>query len=98
MNGEDSDLTMQIGRLGYRVVVDPRIRSYEDVPRGIGEFVEQRTRRAKTSFHVYAEASPAAKRLRRAARVVLDRRAVLSPWFSHAGEASWSRSSCSNSC
>ncbi|MGI8449378.1 MAG: hypothetical protein ACR2MP_19810, partial [Streptosporangiaceae bacterium] len=33
MNGEDADLTMQIGRLGYRVVVDPRIRSYEDVPR-----------------------------------------------------------------
>ena len=30
MNGEDSDLTMQIGGLGYRVVVDPRIRSYED--------------------------------------------------------------------
>ena len=33
MNGEDCDLTMQIGRLGYRVVVDPRIISHEDVPR-----------------------------------------------------------------
>jgi cellulose synthase/poly-beta-1,6-N-acetylglucosamine synthase-like glycosyltransferase len=44
MNGEDSDLTMQIGRLGYRVVADPRIRTYEDVPGSIGEFVEQRTR------------------------------------------------------
>ena len=52
MNGEDTDLTMQIGRLGYRVVVDPRISSYEDVPRSPGEFVEQRTRwarRASTS-------------------------------------------------
>ncbi|MGH3195085.1 MAG: glycosyltransferase [Streptosporangiaceae bacterium] len=58
MNGEDSDLTMQIGRLGYRVVVDPRIRSYEDVPRGIGEFVEQRTRWARASFHVYARHVP----------------------------------------
>ncbi len=58
MNGEDSDLTMQIGRLGYRVVVDPRIRSYEDVPRSVGEFVEQRTRWARAGFHVYARHVP----------------------------------------
>ena len=58
MNGEDADLTMQIGRLGYRVVVDPRIRSYEDVPRTIGEFVEQRTRWARAGFHVYARHVP----------------------------------------
>jgi cellulose synthase/poly-beta-1,6-N-acetylglucosamine synthase-like glycosyltransferase len=58
MNGEDSDLTMQIGRLGYRVVVDPRIRSYEDVPRTLGEFVEQRTRWARGGFHVYARHVP----------------------------------------
>jgi cellulose synthase/poly-beta-1,6-N-acetylglucosamine synthase-like glycosyltransferase len=58
MNGEDSDLTLQIGRLGYRVVVDPRIRSYEDVPRTLGEFVEQRTRWARGGFHVYARHVP----------------------------------------
>ncbi len=58
MNGEDADLTMQIGRLGYRVVVDPRIRSYEDVPRSAGEFVEQRTRWARAGFHVYARHCP----------------------------------------
>jgi cellulose synthase/poly-beta-1,6-N-acetylglucosamine synthase-like glycosyltransferase len=58
MNGEDTDLTMHIGRLGYRVVVDPRIRSYEDVPRGPGEFVEQRTRWARAGFHVYARHVP----------------------------------------
>jgi cellulose synthase/poly-beta-1,6-N-acetylglucosamine synthase-like glycosyltransferase len=58
MNGEDSDVTMQIGRLGYRVVLDPRIRSYEDVPRSIGEFVEQRTRWSRASFHVYARHVP----------------------------------------
>ena len=58
MNGEDSDLTMQIGRLGYRVVIDPRIRSFEDVPRTIGEFVEQRTRWTRASFHVYARHVP----------------------------------------
>ncbi|MGH3422563.1 MAG: glycosyltransferase, partial [Streptosporangiaceae bacterium] len=58
MNGEDADLTMHIGRLGYRVVVDPRIRSYEDVPRTPGEFVEQRTRWARAGFHVYARHVP----------------------------------------
>jgi cellulose synthase/poly-beta-1,6-N-acetylglucosamine synthase-like glycosyltransferase len=58
MNGEDADVTMQIGRLGYRVVVDPRIRSQEDVPRSAGEFVEQRTRWARAGFHVYARHQP----------------------------------------
>jgi glycosyltransferase involved in cell wall biosynthesis len=58
MNGEDTDLTMQFGRLGYRAVVDPRIRCYEDVPRGAAEFVEQRTRWARAGFHVYARHVP----------------------------------------
>jgi cellulose synthase/poly-beta-1,6-N-acetylglucosamine synthase-like glycosyltransferase len=58
MNGEDSDVTMQIGRLGYRVVIDPRIRSFEDVPRTIGQFVEQRTRWTRASIHVYARHVP----------------------------------------
>ena len=58
MNGEDSDITMQIGRLGYRIVVDPRIRCFEDVPRSIGEFVEQRTRWTRASFHVFARHVP----------------------------------------
>ena len=58
MNGEDSDLTMHIGRLGYRVVADPRIRTYEDVPRSIGEFVEQRTRWARAGIHTYARHVP----------------------------------------
>jgi cellulose synthase/poly-beta-1,6-N-acetylglucosamine synthase-like glycosyltransferase len=58
MNGEDCDLTMQIGRLGYRTVVDPRIRSYEDVPRSAGEFVEQRTRWARAGVHTFARHDP----------------------------------------
>lgn len=58
MNGEDCDLTMQIGRVGYRVVVDPRIRSYEDVPRTVGQFLEQRTRWARAGFHVDARHIP----------------------------------------
>jgi glycosyltransferase involved in cell wall biosynthesis len=58
MNGEDTDLTMQFGRLGYRSVIDPRIRCFEDVPRSAGEFVEQRTRWARAGFHVYARHVP----------------------------------------
>jgi cellulose synthase/poly-beta-1,6-N-acetylglucosamine synthase-like glycosyltransferase len=58
MNGEDTDLTMHFGRLGYRAVIDPRVRCYEDVPRRPGEFVEQRTRWARAGFHVYARHVP----------------------------------------
>lgn len=58
MNGEDTDLTMQFGRMGYRAVIDPRVRCYEDVPRSAGEFVEQRTRWARAGFHVYARHVP----------------------------------------
>jgi cellulose synthase/poly-beta-1,6-N-acetylglucosamine synthase-like glycosyltransferase len=58
MNGEDTDLTMQFGRLGYRSVIDPRMRCYEDVPRSAGEFVEQRTRWARAGFHTYARHVP----------------------------------------
>ncbi|HVX43161.1 MAG TPA: glycosyltransferase [Mycobacteriales bacterium] len=57
MNGEDTDLTMNIGRLGYRSVVDPRVRSYEDVPRSLGEFLEQRTRWSRAGIHVFARHS-----------------------------------------
>jgi cellulose synthase/poly-beta-1,6-N-acetylglucosamine synthase-like glycosyltransferase len=58
MNGEDADLTMQIGRLGYRAVVDPRITSFEDVPRSAQEFLEQRTRWARAGIHVFARHNP----------------------------------------
>ena len=57
-NGEDSDMTMQIGRVGYRIVIDPRVRSYEDVPRTVGEFLEQRTRWARAGVHVSARHTP----------------------------------------
>jgi cellulose synthase/poly-beta-1,6-N-acetylglucosamine synthase-like glycosyltransferase len=58
MNGEDCDLTMMIGRLGYRVVVDPRMVSYEDVPRSPGEFIEQRTRWARAGYHTFTRHIP----------------------------------------
>jgi len=57
-NGEDCDMTMQIGRVGYRIVIDPRVRSYEDVPQTVGEFLEQRTRWARAGIHVDARHTP----------------------------------------
>ncbi|MBO0803435.1 MAG: glycosyltransferase family 2 protein [Nocardiopsaceae bacterium] len=58
MNGEDADLTLHIARLGYRVISDPRIVSYEDVPRSPGEFLEQRTRWSRAGIHVFARHCP----------------------------------------
>lgn len=58
MNGEDSDLTMQLGRLGYQVVVDTRIRIYEDVPGTLREFREQRVRWNRAGVHILARHSP----------------------------------------
>jgi cellulose synthase/poly-beta-1,6-N-acetylglucosamine synthase-like glycosyltransferase len=58
MNGEDTDLTMQLGRLGYRAVADLRIRSYEDVPATLSGFLEQRTRWNRAGVQVGARHSP----------------------------------------
>lgn len=58
MNGEDSDLTMQLGRLGYRVLLDPRVRCYEDVPTDVVSFLEQRTRWGRAGLHTFARHNP----------------------------------------
>lgn len=44
MYGEDLDFTCAIGRMGYRVVIDTRVRSYEDVPNTQRQLRLQRTR------------------------------------------------------
>lgn len=58
MNGEDSDLTMLIGRLGYQVAVDTRIRIYEDVPENLRGFREQRVRWNRAGVHILSRHSP----------------------------------------
>jgi cellulose synthase/poly-beta-1,6-N-acetylglucosamine synthase-like glycosyltransferase len=58
MNGEDADLTMQLGRLGYRIIIDPRIVVFEDVPATLGEFREQRIRWNRAGTQVAARHSP----------------------------------------
>ncbi len=58
MNGEDSDLTMMFGRLGYQVAVDTRVRIYEDVPATLRDFREQRARWNRAGIHVLSRHSP----------------------------------------
>lgn len=58
MNGEDADLTMLLGRLGYRVIIDTRIRVFEDVPSTVLELQEQRLRWYRAGAHVFARQGP----------------------------------------
>ena len=58
MNGEDSDFTMQFGRLGYQVVFDTDIRILEDVPISLREFREQRVRWNRASLQTFFRHSP----------------------------------------
>ena len=58
MNGEDSDLTFNFGRLGLVSVIDPRIVIYEDVPQTMSDLVSQRTRWSRASIHLSARHMP----------------------------------------
>lgn len=53
-NGEDTDIAVQLGRLGYRVVTDLDIEFYPEVPPTIGGLREQRQRWARGIVHVGA--------------------------------------------
>jgi cellulose synthase/poly-beta-1,6-N-acetylglucosamine synthase-like glycosyltransferase len=58
INAEDADLTFKLGRLGYRMVLDQRIRVYEDVPDTYAGLREQRLRWARGGMHVFARHAP----------------------------------------
>jgi cellulose synthase/poly-beta-1,6-N-acetylglucosamine synthase-like glycosyltransferase len=58
MNGEDTDLTMLLGRLGYRVIIEPRCVVFEDVPPTLPQFREQRIRWNRAGSQVFARHSP----------------------------------------
>jgi glycosyltransferase involved in cell wall biosynthesis len=51
-NGEDADITMRIGRLGYRVVTDPDVRVYTEVPESLAHLREQRQRWSRGLYHM----------------------------------------------
>lgn len=58
MNGEDADLTMQIGRLGFRAVLDTDIVIHEDVPTDLHGYREQRLRWYRSGAHLFARHGP----------------------------------------
>ncbi|SLN30954.1 Poly-beta-1,6-N-acetyl-D-glucosamine synthase [Falsiruegeria litorea R37] len=54
MNGEDTDMSLRIGELGYQLIVDPRIQFVSEVPASYKHMREQRLRWFRSVFHVSA--------------------------------------------
>lgn len=50
--GEDSDITVRVGRLGYRIVSDPMIKVYSEQPQNLRDLREQRMRWSCGLFHM----------------------------------------------
>ena len=60
MYGEDLEFTLAVARIGYRVVVDTRVRSYEDVPNTQRQLRIQRTRWNRGGTMAFARYIPGA--------------------------------------
>jgi cellulose synthase/poly-beta-1,6-N-acetylglucosamine synthase-like glycosyltransferase len=58
MNGEDADLTLTLGRIGWRSWLDPNVVIGEDVPPTLQEFRSQRVRWNRAGVHAFARHSP----------------------------------------
>jgi cellulose synthase/poly-beta-1,6-N-acetylglucosamine synthase-like glycosyltransferase len=54
INGEDADMTMRVGRLGYRIVSDRSVRAYTEMPSTFAYLREQRMRWARGTYHMLA--------------------------------------------
>ncbi|MEM9063442.1 MAG: glycosyltransferase [Pseudomonadota bacterium] len=52
MNGEDTDISLRIGELGFHSVVDPKIRYVSEVPASYKHMREQRTRWFRSVYHI----------------------------------------------
>ena len=52
MNGEDADVSLRIGELGPRIVVDPGVFYTSEVPRTYRHLREQRMRWFRSVYHV----------------------------------------------
>ena len=52
INGEDTDIVLRTGRLGYRLINDPRLKVYSEVPATLGHLREQRLRWFRSIYHV----------------------------------------------
>jgi len=54
MNGEDTDMSLRIGELGYRLIIDPDVKYISEVPRTYAHMREQRIRWFRSTYHVAA--------------------------------------------
>ncbi len=52
MNGEDTDLSLRIGELGFYSVVDPKLRYISEVPASYKHMREQRMRWFRSIYHI----------------------------------------------
>ncbi|WP_421905295.1 glycosyltransferase [Mameliella sp.] len=52
MNGEDTDISLRAGEMGYRLVVDPKVQYISEVPATYKHMREQRTRWFRSTFHI----------------------------------------------
>ena len=52
MNGEDTDMSLRIGELGFHSVVDPKIRYISEVPASYTHMREQRMRWFRSVYHI----------------------------------------------
>jgi cellulose synthase/poly-beta-1,6-N-acetylglucosamine synthase-like glycosyltransferase len=51
-NGEDADMTVRIGRAGFRIIVEPAIRIKTEVPATYAQLREQRLRWTRGLYHM----------------------------------------------
>lgn len=54
VNGEDADMAVRVGRLGYRLVSDRSVRAYTEMPSTFSYLREQRMRWARGTYHMLA--------------------------------------------
>ena len=54
VNGEDADMTVRVGRLGYRIVSDSSVRAFTEMPTTFAYLREQRMRWARGTYHMLA--------------------------------------------
>lgn len=56
MNGEDTDMSLRIGELGYHTMIDERVRYISEVPTSMAHLREQRLRWFRSTYHVASRA------------------------------------------
>lgn len=54
MNGEDTDVSLRIGEMGYRIIGDPNVQYVSEVPQSYRHLREQRMRWFRSVYHVSA--------------------------------------------